>query len=170
MSVQIKKNGVWEAVAGNATNTSGITESSALSNIGTSANATQHDVNVAMDGIIGDIGTIIIAEGNVHPTTAEADFIICQATIPAGTWIVNCFSDLNFSGKPGNTYNNTLQVTGAIYKTARTSTLNGGGSMVTSIISIDSPGVAYAIGYAAAELIGGADNKQRSIIEAIRVK
>lgn len=49
MSVQIKKNGVWEAVAGNATNTSGITESSALANIGTSANATQHDVNVAVD-------------------------------------------------------------------------------------------------------------------------
>lgn len=50
MSVQIKKNGVWEAVAGNATNTSGITESSALANIGTAANATQHDINVAIDG------------------------------------------------------------------------------------------------------------------------
>lgn len=49
MSVQVKKNGNWEAVAGNATNTSGITESSALSNIGTSANATQHDINVAID-------------------------------------------------------------------------------------------------------------------------
>jgi len=52
MSVQIKKNGVWEAVAGNATNTSGITESSALANIGTAANATQHDVNVAIDSAI----------------------------------------------------------------------------------------------------------------------
>jgi len=53
MSVQIKKNGVWEAVAGDATNTSGITESSALANIGTSANATQHEVNVAIDSKIG---------------------------------------------------------------------------------------------------------------------
>lgn len=51
MSVQIKKNGVWEAVAGNATNTSGITESSALANIGTAANATQHEVNVAIDSM-----------------------------------------------------------------------------------------------------------------------
>ena len=49
MSVQIKKNGIWEAVAGNATNTSGITESSALANIGTAANATQHDVNIAIN-------------------------------------------------------------------------------------------------------------------------
>lgn len=52
MSVQIKKNGVWEAVAGNATNTSGITESSALANLGTVANATQHDVNLAVDDVI----------------------------------------------------------------------------------------------------------------------
>ena len=62
MSVQIKKNGVWEAVAGNATNTSGITESSALSNIGTSANATQHDVNVAIDSAL---------EGNVRYHTSN---------------------------------------------------------------------------------------------------
>ena len=55
MSVQIKKNGVWEAVAGNATNTSGITESSALANIGTSANATQHAVNVAIDSVIEEM-------------------------------------------------------------------------------------------------------------------
>lgn len=55
MSVQIKKNGVWEAVAGNATNTSGITESSALANIGTSANATQHAVNVAIDDAIEEM-------------------------------------------------------------------------------------------------------------------
>lgn len=169
MSVQIKKNGVWEAVAGNATNTSGITESSALANIGTSANATQHAVNVAVDEIIGDIGTIITAEGNVHPTTADAEFIVCQATIPAGTWIVNCFSDLNYDGST-TTYNNILRVTGATSKTARTSCRNGGGSMVTSIISIDSPGVAYAMGYATSEMTGGADYKQHSLIEAIRIK
>lgn len=55
MSVQIKKNGVWEAVAGNATNTSGITESSALANLGTAANATQHAVNVAIDSVIEEM-------------------------------------------------------------------------------------------------------------------
>lgn len=54
MSVQIKKNGVWETVSGNATNTSGITESSALPNIGTSAGATQHAVNVAVDSALED--------------------------------------------------------------------------------------------------------------------
>lgn len=115
------------------------------------------------------IGTIITAEGNVHPTTADAEFIICQATIPAGTWIVNCFSDLNYDGST-TTYNNILKVTGATSKTARTSCRNGGGSMVTDIISINSPGVAYAMGYATSEMIGGADYKQHSLIEAIRVK
>lgn len=43
---------VDEAVA--RINTSGITESSALANIGTAANATQHEVNVAIDSAIED--------------------------------------------------------------------------------------------------------------------
>ena len=173
MSVQIKKNGVWEAVAGNATNTSGITESSALANIGTAANATQHEVNVAIDNVIeeivSDIGTIITTEASVHPTTVDTEFIICQATIPAGTWIVTCFSDLNYDGST-TTYNNILKVTGATGKTVRTSCRNGGGSMVSSIISISSPGIAYAMGYATSEMAGRSDYKQHSLIEAIRIK
>lgn len=126
-------------------------------------------VNVAVDDAIEGIGTIIRAEGNVHPTTADTEFIVCQATIPAGTWIVNCFSDLNYDGSTA-TYNNILRVTGATSKTVRTCCRNGGGSMVTSVISIDSPGVAYAMGYATSEMTGGADYKQRSLIEAIRIK
>lgn len=35
--------------------TADITESSALANLGTAANATQHDINVAIDGVIEDI-------------------------------------------------------------------------------------------------------------------
>lgn len=43
------------AGANNITNTTGVAELSALTNIGTSANATQHDINVAIDGVIEDI-------------------------------------------------------------------------------------------------------------------
>lgn len=89
MSVQIKKNGVWEAVAGNATNTSGITESSALANIGTSANATQHDVNLAVDAEIGDIqithqysSTLPSDTYKAFPISINSDITIDGVTIP----------------------------------------------------------------------------------------
>ena len=89
MSVQIKKNGVWEAVAGNATNTSGITESSALTNIGTAANATQHDINVAIDSVIGDIQTTHQYSSalpsdtyTAFPIAITSDITIGDVTIP----------------------------------------------------------------------------------------
>lgn len=90
MSVQIKKNGVWEAVAGNATNTSGITESSALANLGTAANATQHDINVAIND----------AMSNVIPTISEID--LGNITINAGSFLtVNLATyGINTHGKP----------------------------------------------------------------------
>lgn len=78
MSVQIKKNGVWEAVAGNATNTSGITESSALANIGTSANATQHEVNVAIDSAIESLETIVHI--SQLPSGSPSNFDSCNFT------------------------------------------------------------------------------------------
>lgn len=88
MSVQVKKNGVWEAVAGNATNTSGITESSALSNIGTSAGATQHAVNSAVDFKIGSIqithqvSSLPSDTYTAFPIAITSDITIDGVTIP----------------------------------------------------------------------------------------
>lgn len=80
MSVQIKKNGVWEAVAGNATNTSGITESSALTNIGTSANATQHDINIAIDSLhqYDDTAYVEIAQGLTPASQVNAVSLLAK--------------------------------------------------------------------------------------------
>ena len=88
MSVQIKKNGVWEAVAGNATNTSGITESSALANIGTAANATQHEVNVAIDNVIEEMQHAV--NKTIKPITNISSF---QSSDLIGAKIVgiNCY-------------------------------------------------------------------------------
>lgn len=50
-----------------------VTESTALSNIGTSANATQHDVNTAIDNIIGNLtGADIIKVVTTLPTASAS--------------------------------------------------------------------------------------------------
>ena len=53
--------------------TANVTEASALSHIGTSANATQHDVNTAIDNIIGNLtGAEIIKEVTALPTASAS--------------------------------------------------------------------------------------------------
>lgn len=65
------------AGANNITNTTGVAELSALANIGTSANATQHDVNVAIDSKIEDIKTVHISQ---LPSGSPSNFDKCDFT------------------------------------------------------------------------------------------
>lgn len=107
MSVQIKKNGVWEAVAGNATNTSGITESSALANIGTSANATQHDVNVAVDSVIEEMqqydDTAYVVIQGLTPVS-QVNSVSLLARRKGDVVSLRGYLEINLTG---NTHNNT---------------------------------------------------------------
>lgn len=90
MSVHIKKNGNWEVVAGNANNTTGVAELSALANLGTAANATQHDINVAIDSVIYSIKNIHQLSSTLpsdtytsFPIALSNDITIGGVTIPA---------------------------------------------------------------------------------------
>lgn len=101
MSVQIKKNGVWEAVAGNATNTSGITESSALANIGTSANATQHAVNVAIDSKIEEMqqydDTAYVEIQGLTPVS-QVDNVSIHAKRKGNVVTLHVYFEINLTG------------------------------------------------------------------------
>lgn len=118
MSVQIKKNGVWEAVAGNATNTSGITESSALSNIGTSANATQHDINVAIDSALeGELLSITFAPHVKGSAIRIGKLVIVTIETESG-FSVQAYESL-VSGLPtctSYTYNTITKTDGSVPK------------------------------------------------------
>ena len=125
-------------------------------------------VDDAVDVAMSEIGTIVRADDIVHPTTT-GEFDICTATVPAGTWIINCFSELNYDGTE-STYNNILKVTGVGVRTARTTCKNGGGSTVSICIAPNASTVVTASGYATSEMLASSERKQHSSIEAIRIK
>lgn len=76
------------AGANNITNTTGVAELSALAYLGTAANATQHDVNVAVDSKIGNIqGTHLLSSlpsdtDTAFPISLTTDVTIAGVTIP----------------------------------------------------------------------------------------
>lgn len=124
-------------------------------------------VDDAVEEAISDIGTIIQNSGSVHPTT-QADFDICSISVPAGTWIIGCFSELNFDGS-ASTYNNVIR-SSVGNKTARTVEKNGGGCYVSMFVTLSSTTTFTAGGYGTYDLVASADNKQEAHIQAIRIK
>lgn len=82
-----KTTGDLSLLAGWGANTSLITESSALSNIGTAANATQHDVNVAVNAMIpsdASASNKLVTENN----TGVSKFI--GSTLQSPGWYKVC--------------------------------------------------------------------------------
>lgn len=73
------------AGANNTTNTTGVAELSALANIGTSANATQHDINVAINGNallskIDPIGGGLTFNGDLNDLTSPGIYSVIVST------------------------------------------------------------------------------------------
>jgi microcystin-dependent protein len=93
---------VDEAVA--RINTSGITESSALSNIGTSANATQHEVNVAIDSAIeemqqyDDTDYVEIAQGLTPVSQVDVDRVSILAKRKGNVVTLHVYFEINLTG------------------------------------------------------------------------
>lgn len=96
-----KTTGDLSLLAGWGANTSIITESSALANIGTSANATQHDVNVAIDSVIEEMqqydDTAYVEIQNLTPAS-QVNVVSIQAKRKGNVVTLHVYFEINLTG------------------------------------------------------------------------
>ena len=90
------------AGANNITNTTGVAELSALANLGTAANATQHEVNVAIDGLHQYDDNSYVEIAGVSPAS-QVNRVSLLAKRKGSVVTLRGYFEINLTGSTHNT-------------------------------------------------------------------